>query len=69
MSCVYLLAVVSADDLVSPIADTDRIFNVGSQLSGLVSGGFSKLGYIPVSTALEQCEGQGRWRVETALQR
>ena len=74
MSCVYLIPIVSATSLAdeilsklpgSPIADTDRIFNVGS----LVAGGFSKLGYIPISTALEQCQGQGRWRVETVIQR
>ena len=34
----------------------------------MVSGGFDKLGYIPVSRAVGQCEGQARFRVEAALQ-
>ena len=51
------------------LADHDRSFDVGSKLSGLVAGGFDKLGYIPISTAIGQCEGQARYRVEMALKR
>ena len=42
--------------------DSDRTLDVGSSLSGLVSGGFDKLGYIPLATAVGQCEGQARAR-------
>ena len=42
--------------------DSDRTLDVGSGLSGLVSGGFDKLGYIPLATAVGQCEGQARAR-------
>ena len=42
--------------------DSDRTLDVGSKLSGLVSGGFDKLGYIPIATAVGQCEGQARFR-------
>ena len=51
------------------LADHDRTFDVGSQLSGLVVGGFDTLGYIPISTAIGQCEGQARYRVEMAIDR
>ena len=53
----------------SGLADHDRTFDVGSKLSGLVVGGFDKLGYIPISTAIGQCEGQARYRVEMAIDR
>jgi len=49
--------------------DPDRTIDVGSKLSGLVAGGFDKLGYIPIATAVGQCEGQARFRVEMALAR
>ena len=42
---------------------------MGSKLSGLVAGGFDKLGYIPIATAVRQCEGQARYRVEMAVNR
>ena len=46
--------------------DSDRTLDVGSTVSGLVSGGFDKIGYIPIATAVGQCEGQARQRwVET----
>ena len=54
---------------VSGSVDPDRTFDVGSKLSGLVAGGFDKLGYIPIATAVEQCEGQARYRVEMAIDR
>ena len=47
------------------LADTDRTLNVGS----LVTGGFDKLGYIPVSTAVQQCQGLARTRVENTINR
>jgi len=47
--------------------DSDRTLDVGSKISGIVSGGFDKLGYIPIATAVGQCEGQARFRVENAL--
>ena len=49
--------------------DPDRTFDVGSKLSGLVAGGFDKLGYITIATAVGQCEGQARYRVEMAVDR
>ena len=42
---------------------------MGSKLTGLVTGGFDKLGYIPIGTAVVQCEGQARYRVEKAVDR
>ena len=42
--------------------NTDRTLDVGSRISGLVSGGFDKLGYIPVTEAVGMCEGQARFR-------
>jgi hypothetical protein len=54
---------------VSDSVDPDRTFDVGSKLSGLVAGGFDKLGYIPIATAVKQCEGQARYRVEMAINR
>ena len=36
---------------------------MGSTVSGLVSGGFDKIGYIPIATAVGQCEGQARLRL------
>jgi len=53
----------------SGIGDHDRTLDVGTRLSGLVAGGFDKLGYIPVATAVGQCEGQARFRVENAVNR
>ena len=53
----------------SGIGDHDRTLDVGTKLSGLVAGGFDKLGYIPVATAVGQCEGQARFRVENAVNR
>ena len=47
------------------LADTDRTLNVGS----LVAGGFDKLRYIPVSTAVQQCQGLARTRVENTINR
>ena len=49
--------------------DPNRMVDIGSQFSGLVSGVFTKLGYISISDAIEQCEGQGRLRVQIALER
>ena len=40
----------------------DRTFDVGRGVSGLVSGGFDKIGYIPLSAAVAMCEGQARFR-------
>ena len=42
---------------------------MGSKLSGLVAGGFDKLGYIPIATAVGQCAGQAQFRVEMAVNR
>ena len=62
----------------SSIADTirstlrkssDRTGNIGRPLSSLVSGGFDKLGYVPITQAIGECEGIARRRVEKALQR
>merc|ERR1711931_136793 len=53
----------------SPGQEPDRTFDVGSKLSSLVAGGFDKLGYIPLSAAVKQCDGMGRYRVEKALER
>ena len=43
-------------------ADTDRTLDVGRGISGIVNGGFDKLGYIPIAEAVGMCEGQARRR-------
>jgi hypothetical protein len=53
----------------SGIGDPDRSLDVGTKLSGLLTGGFDKLGYIPIATAVGQCEGQARYRLEKAVDR
>ena len=65
----YLADAIKSKLKVSDSVDTDRTFDVGSKLSGLVAGGFDKLGYIPIAKAVEQCEGQARYRVEMAIDR
>ena len=52
---VLVAAVVAGDE-------TERTLDVGSRLTGIVSGGFDKLGYIPVAEAVGMCEGQARRR-------
>lgn len=47
--------------------DIDRTGNIGSTLSGLLSGGFETLGYIPIAEAVGQCEGRARYLVEHAV--
>ena len=42
--------------------DTDRTLDVGSRISGMVSGGFDTIGYIPMAKAVDMCEGQARFR-------
>ena len=45
------------------VADnTDRTLDVGRGISGIVNGGFDKLGYIPIAEAVGMCEGQARRR-------
>ena len=46
----------------------DRTGNIASQFSNLLSGGFDQLGYIPISEAIEQCQGIARPEVERAIQ-
>jgi len=60
-----LLDTIKSQLKVPRLADTDRTLNVGS----LVTGGFDKLGYIPVSTAVQQCQGLARTRVENTINR
>ena len=52
---VALLALALADN-------TDRTLDVGRGISGIVNGGFDKLGYIPIAEAVGMCEGQARRR-------
>ena len=40
----------------------DRTLDVGRGITGLVSGGFDKIGYIPLTAAVAMCEGQARFR-------
>ena len=51
----------------SQVSDPDRTLDVGTKVSGLVSGSFAKLGYIPLARAVGQCEGWTRYRVEKYL--
>ena len=41
-----------------------RTGQIGTAFSGLLNGGFDKLGYIPVQDALGLCEGRVRGLVE-----
>ena len=43
--------------------------DIGSGISGLLAGGFDRLGYIPVGEAVQMCEGQARWRLEKEIDR
>lgn len=49
--------------------DIRRTGSIVQGFQGLVSGGFQKLGYIPVSQAVSQCEGKARKIVERAVER
>ena len=61
----YLLDTIKSQLKLPRLDDTDRTLNVGS----LVAGGFDKLGYIPVSTAVQQCQGLARTRAENTINR
>merc|ERR1719228_2036749 len=65
----FLTKIIKSKLTKSGPTDPDRTLDVGSKLSGLVAGGFDKLGYIPLATAVGQCEGQARYRVEMLLNR
>ena len=60
-----LLSAIKSQLTKSGLLDTDRSLNVGS----LVSGGLDKLGYIPLSSAVGQCEGLARNRGENTFNR
>lgn len=47
------------------IGSNSRTINVG----GLLTGGFDKLGYVPISEALQRCEGSARGKVENFINR
>merc|ERR1719228_895685 len=65
----FLTKIIKSKLTKSGPTDPDRTLDVGSKLSGLVAGGFDKLGYIPIATAVGQCEGQARYQVEMVLNR
>ena len=60
LTLVMRVFLVRADPEAAPARD--RTLDVGRGISGLVSGGFDKIGYIPLSAAVGMCEGQARFR-------
>ena len=55
------LTVLFTITVADPI-ETDRTLDVGRGITGIVNGGFDRLGYIPIAEAVGMCEGQARRR-------
>jgi len=47
----------------------ERTANIGGSFSNLVSGGFNKLGFLPISQAIRKCEGISRPKLKNTLKR
>ena len=55
--------------LQSGLGSLSRTMSDMSGMCSMVEGGMNRLGYIPVMEAVEKCEGQARWRVESEIAR
>lgn len=51
------------------LGSTEKTGDIRGSISGLLGGGFAKLGYIPIGEALARCEGSARTKVEATIDR